>query len=92
MLPLTLWLFEASLTSETSFARLRAFVGHPLAKLVLIGLSWALFHHLIAGLRFLALDMHLGITREASRKSALAVFAVSVPLALVAAFFVFKEL
>jgi succinate dehydrogenase / fumarate reductase cytochrome b subunit len=90
LLPLVLWLFELSLTSEGTFGRLKAFVGHPLAKLVLAGLLWALLHHMVAGIRFLLLDLHMGITRDAARKSALAVFAISLPLTLVAVFFLFR--
>jgi succinate dehydrogenase / fumarate reductase cytochrome b subunit len=84
-LPLTLWLFQTSLASEHSFDRLHAFASHPLARLLLLVLLWGFFHHLVAGIRYLALDLHLGITRQASRRSALAVYAVSLPLTLVTA-------
>jgi succinate dehydrogenase / fumarate reductase cytochrome b subunit len=50
---------------------------------------WAILHHLVAGIRYLALDLHVGIAKEPSRKSALAVFAISLPLAFVAALWLF---
>ena len=54
-------------------------------KLILLGVAWALLHHLIAGIRYLALDVHLGIEKEKSRVTALWVYYISVPLTFVAA-------
>lgn len=88
-LPLLLWLFELSLATESTFERLRAIADHVLIKLILLALSWAILHHLVAGIRYLALDLHLGIAKDPSRTSALAVFVVSVPLALVAGLWLF---
>jgi succinate dehydrogenase / fumarate reductase cytochrome b subunit len=83
-LPLLLWLFDLSLISELSFARLREVAGHWFVKLVLLGLIWAFLHHFVAGLRYLVLDLHVGLDKASSRTSAIAVFAVSLPLTLVA--------
>jgi len=54
-----------------------------IGSLVLAGLLWAFVHHFCAGIRFLLLDLHVGIEKEAARKSAAVVFAVSIPLALI---------
>ena len=89
MLPVLLWMFQLSLLSEGTFDRLRMVTGNVLVKLVLVGLFWAILHHLVAGIRYLALDLHVGIAKEPSRKSALAVFAVSLPLAFIAALWLF---
>lgn len=88
-LPLLLWLFELSLMSEISYARLSGFVSNWAVKLVLLVLAWALLHHLIAGIRFLVLDLHVGLDRPAARKSALAVFWISLPLTALVALKVF---
>jgi len=88
-LPFTLWLFDLSLTSELSYTRLGDFAAHWLVKLVLVGLAWAFLHHLIAGLRFLMLDLDVGVDKPAARTSALAVFAISLPLTLLAALKIF---
>ena len=88
-LPFILWLFDLSLTSELSYTRLADFAGHWLVKLVLVGLAWAFLHHLIAGLRFHKLDLHVGVDKPAARTSALAVFAISLPLTLLAALKIF---
>ncbi|MCX8004993.1 MAG: succinate dehydrogenase, cytochrome b556 subunit [Burkholderiaceae bacterium] len=89
LLPFVLYVFELSLTSEASFARLQAIASHWLAKIVFAALAWALLHHLVAGIRYLALDLHLGVEKDEARRSALAVFAISLPLALLAALKIF---
>ena len=84
-LPLLLWLFDLSLISEMSFYRLKAVAGQWWMKIILLGLIWGFIHHLIAGIRYLVLDLHVGLDRASARSSALAVFAVSLPLTLIAA-------
>ena len=88
-LPLLLWMFDLSLTSEVSFERLRAIASNFFFKLLLVFLIWGFFHHLVAGIRYLLLDLHIGIDLKAARASAIAVYATSVPLTLIAAFKVF---
>ena len=82
-LPVLLWFFSASLTSAETFATFRSVFASLPAKVVLAGLLWAFVHHFFAGIRFLLLDLHVGIEKEAARKSAAVVFAVSIPLALI---------
>jgi succinate dehydrogenase / fumarate reductase cytochrome b subunit len=84
-LPLLLWLFDLSLMSELSFARLVEVGSHWFVKLVLLLLLWAFLHHLIAGIRYLLLDLHVGVEKSAARTSALAVFWISLPLTVVVA-------
>jgi succinate dehydrogenase / fumarate reductase cytochrome b subunit len=89
LLPLLLWLFELSLTSEMSFERLRAIASHWLIKLILLGALWGLLHHLVAGIRYLVIDLHIGLEKEQARRTAVAVFAISLPLTLLAALKIF---
>ena len=81
--PLLLWLFSASLSSPESFATFKSIADMLPVKVVLAGLLWAFIHHFCAGIRFLLLDLHIGIEKEESRKSAVAVLAVSIPLTLI---------
>lgn len=83
MLPLLLCLLGSSLESPQSFGQFKGWVGHPLAKLVLLGLLWAYLHHLCAGIRHLAMDMHIGLELETARATSYAVFAVSLLLTAV---------
>ncbi|WP_374337874.1 succinate dehydrogenase, cytochrome b556 subunit [Methyloversatilis sp.] len=82
-LPLLLWLFDASLGSPETFDTFRATVGHPLAKLFLLGLMWAYLHHFCAGIRFLLLDMHKGLELAAARRSSVVVLVVSLSLTVI---------
>lgn len=82
-LPVLLWLFSISLASAESFATFKSVFSSLPAKVVLAGLIWSFVHHFCAGIRFLLLDLHVGIEKEAARKSAAVVLAVSIPLTLV---------
>lgn len=86
MLPLLVCLLQLSLDpSPEATVKFAAYTGNPIVRLVLFGLSWAYLHHFCAGIRFLLLDVHVGIEKEASRLSAKVVMVVSLLLtALVA--------
>ena len=84
-LPFLLWMFDLSLISEGSFERMAMVASGWFVKLVLLVLIWGFLHHLVAGIRYLVLDLHVGLDLPQARRSALAVFAISVPLTLVAA-------
>ncbi|MEB2319844.1 MAG: succinate dehydrogenase, cytochrome b556 subunit [Pseudomonadota bacterium] len=79
-IPFILYLFQQSLTSELSFERYQAVVSHWFAKLVLLGLAWGFLHHLLAGIRFLFLDLHMGCDLPSARKSAAIVLFASLVL------------
>lgn len=81
--PLLLWLFSASLTSPETFAAFKSVAGSLPVKVVMAGLIWAFIHHFCAGIRFLLLDLHVGVEKEAAHKSAGVVLAVSIPLTLI---------
>ena len=76
-------LFAASITSPESFAAMRDWVAHPLAKLVLLVLIWGYLHHFCAGIRYLMLDLHIGMDKVSAQKSAGVVFGVSLALTVV---------
>lgn len=83
-LPLVLLpLFELSLTSELSFDNFREVAGQWWVKVVLLALLWGYLHHFCAGIRYLLLDLHIGIQKDASRQSALTVLAISLALTVV---------
>ncbi len=82
LLPWVLYLFEQSVTTEVTFEVFKAIVSSVCVKIILLGLIWAYLHHFCAGIRFLLLDLHIGIDKASARQSAGAVFAVSVPLAV----------
>jgi succinate dehydrogenase / fumarate reductase cytochrome b subunit len=82
-IPLLLAGVGASLASAESFAALKGFASHPLAKLVLLGFAWAYLHHFCAGIRYLLLDLHKGIELAPARQSSVVVLVVSLALTLI---------
>lgn len=83
MLPLLIWLLDLSLRSADGYLVLQAVTGHPLVKLLLIGLLWAFLHHFCMGIRILLIDIQVGVEKAQARASAKAVFAVSLVLTLI---------
>lgn len=83
-LPLLLWLLDLSVHSQASFTRFVAVSGHPLVKIVLLGLIWAFLHHLCAGVRYIALDLHWGVELPKARGSSKIVLGLSLFLTAIA--------
>jgi succinate dehydrogenase / fumarate reductase, cytochrome b subunit len=79
-----LFMLDRSLASEAGFQAMRGYLTLPLVKLALLVLIWAFCHHLCAGIRFLFLDLDMGVDRERARLTSWLVLAAS--LALTAAF------
>ena len=85
LLPLLLWMLQSSLAGEAGYARWHDVLAHPVAKLAVIGAAWAYAHHFFAGIRYLVLDLHVGLGKPAARASALAVFVLGALAALAVA-------
>src|SRR5690606_10216089 len=49
-----------SVQSPEHYAALKESVARPACKIVLLVLMWSCFHHFCAGIRCLALDLHVG--------------------------------
>jgi len=87
MMPFIIWMFDTSVSSETSFARFTSvfsngvgFVPGVLMKLVALGLIWAYLHHFIAGLRHITMDIYHTVSKEQGRKTAVLTLVFSVSL------------
>jgi succinate dehydrogenase / fumarate reductase cytochrome b subunit len=81
-LPSILLMLQYSLNSIATYTELMSILAQPLVKLMLLGLLWAFLHHFFAGLRFLAIDMHLVRDLAGARNSSKAVMLVSLALAV----------
>jgi succinate dehydrogenase / fumarate reductase cytochrome b subunit len=75
-----LLLLQWSLRSIETYTQLADLMTHPLAKLTMLGLLWAFLHHFCAGLRYLAIDLHLVRDLAHARSSSWAVVAASLTL------------
>jgi succinate dehydrogenase / fumarate reductase, cytochrome b subunit len=84
-LALALWLLQESLASPVSYDNMRAVASHPLMKLIIIVMVWSYLHHLFAGLRHLAFDLHIGGELGVARATSAAVMIASLALTAVAA-------
>ena len=82
-IPFAIYLVDLSLRGPEGYARAYQLLDGWLARLVLLGLLWALLHHLLAGLRYLLLDVDVGIDKPAYRQSAWAVIIAAPLLAVV---------
>jgi succinate dehydrogenase / fumarate reductase cytochrome b subunit len=82
-LPFLIALFGMSFVSQAGFNALGTVIGHPIVKLILLGLIWGYLHHFCAGIRYLILDLHIGLDKEPAAKSASLVIGVSLALTLV---------
>ena len=70
LLPILLTLLNGSLSDGDSFDTYKAWADNALFKLILVGVLWAFLHHLLAGVRFLLLDAHIGVDLLTARKTA----------------------
>jgi succinate dehydrogenase / fumarate reductase cytochrome b subunit len=84
-IPLLLWFVQRSLASREGFDAAMRPLLTPFGKLVVLVLVWSYLYHLLAGLRHLALDVHLGIRLASARASAALALVLSVLLALIVA-------
>jgi succinate dehydrogenase / fumarate reductase, cytochrome b subunit len=70
LIPLSLWILQMTLSNGVGFAKWQSFYSMPIVKLIMIGFVWSFMHHLFAGIRYLLLDLHIGIAKEPARSSA----------------------
>lgn len=79
-LPPLIALFGLSVESPAGFERAAYLMRQPMIAIALFGLTWAYLHHFCAGIRFLLLDLHIGLDKVGARRSAVAVLIVSLGL------------
>ena len=57
---LLIWWLVAAARSDAAFDTAQGFFGHWFGRFILLGLSWALIHHALGGLRHLLWDTGRG--------------------------------
>lgn len=80
--PVLIYSLDQSLISAAGFQRTFDFLHAPLGMGLLFILMWSLTHHLLAGIRYLLIDVDLGVEKPVARASAFVVLLASPPLAL----------
>jgi len=89
MLPFLLYLLDQSLASELSYQKFQVITGHFLVKIICLGLIWAFLHHFCAGIRYLLLDLEIGVEKVDANRSAIFVFFLGLALTAVVGFKLF---
>jgi succinate dehydrogenase / fumarate reductase cytochrome b subunit len=79
-----LYLLDVSLASEQGLEHARTMLDLPLPKLILLAVVATLIYHLVAGIKHLLLDFHVGDTLEGGRFAAQATIVVSAVLIVLA--------
>jgi succinate dehydrogenase / fumarate reductase cytochrome b subunit len=98
LLPLIIWLFDKSVTSEISYAEFTGAFAAGLwifpgwfFKVVVLALIWAYLHHFIAGLRHIWMDMFHTVSKEQGKNSAIFTLAASLLLTVVFGYMLFRS-
>jgi succinate dehydrogenase / fumarate reductase cytochrome b subunit len=60
MVLLAWWLLAAA-SGQNAYARVQWFMGSWVGRVILFGLSWALLHHMLGGIRHLIWDVGYGL-------------------------------
>jgi len=81
-LALLVWWLVAIAGGPASYAGLSKAAAHPAGLIVLIGISWAFFQHLLSGMRHLLLDTGAGYELGINKTSAIATIVGSVALTI----------
>lgn len=81
-IPVCIWLLELTVTDQAAFTQAAAVADSLLFKLAAAVILWSLCHHLIAGIRYLLLDIDVWVERKQARQSAVGVFIVSILLTI----------
>ena len=82
VIPWLLYGFDVSLRNDQGFAQITQLLASIPGKVVLLMLLWMLSHHFCAGIRFLLIDMDLGINKRAAKTSAWVVNVAALVLTL----------
>jgi succinate dehydrogenase / fumarate reductase, cytochrome b subunit len=86
--PLTAWLLyllDVSLASEAGFTHVRDhYLQAPLAKAGVLLFVWAFAHHFFAGIRYLLIDIDIGVELRAARISSALVIVAALAVTVLA--------
>ena len=69
-LPLFIYLLDLSLQGPEGYAEAIAILSNCWLRLGSAAIAWSLFHHLLSGIRFLLIDVEVGVMLAQARTSA----------------------
>ena len=77
------WWLVAAATGPNAYANFEWFMGSLIGRLVLLGYTWALLHHMLGGVRHLIWDLGYGFEPAEREFLALATIVGSISLTLI---------
>ncbi|MGD8832034.1 MAG: succinate dehydrogenase, cytochrome b556 subunit [Pseudomonadales bacterium] len=78
-----LWLLSLALDSPAGFAQASSVLAAPFARFVLWGVLTLLIYHILAGIKHMIMDFHIGDSFKVAAASSYTVFALSAVLAII---------
>ncbi len=84
-IPFILYLLQLVLSGEAGYQQAVDLLSNPLVMLVCFVLFWSLSHHFLAGIRYLLLDIHVGVDTPVYRYTAWLVSLLAPLMALLVA-------
>lgn len=79
-----LYVLDQALASPAGFEHARALLAAPTGKIVMLAVLAMLTFHIVAGIRHMVMDFHVGDSLAAGRLGSQLVFAVSIGLIVLA--------
>lgn len=84
MIPVSIYLLDLSLHGPAGYQQALAILASGWFRLPAFIVIWAFAHHLFAGIRFLLIDLDIGVDRAAARRSAFLVHGATITVLLIA--------
>ncbi|MBA3729814.1 MAG: succinate dehydrogenase, cytochrome b556 subunit [Sphingomonas sp.] len=81
-LALLVWWLTAIADGTDAYAEFTRAAAHPIGLVVLVGLTWAFFQHLLSGIRHLVMDSGAGFELATNKRFAMLTLAGSLVLTL----------
>ncbi|NOX43219.1 MAG: succinate dehydrogenase, cytochrome b556 subunit [Gammaproteobacteria bacterium] len=69
-IPFFLYLFDLSLSNQDGFNQVKSILSHGVVKYAVVMLFWGFIHHFFAGIRFLLIDIQIGMDKNSASKGA----------------------
>ncbi len=88
-LPGAIFLLSLSLSDPAGFAVVAGLLSSGFAKVLAVLFIWAITHHILAGIRFMLLDLDIGVERAVARQTAWGVHICAISVTALAAAWVF---
>lgn len=72
-IPLAAFLLDLSLQGPDGFEQAALILSMPGVRVIEVIVAWSLAHHFLAGIRYLLIDLEVGVDKAPARMTALAV-------------------